>query len=974
MDIQAHPEYADEQGKLQTTLVYVHSELEDKTPPLIYGGNKPTQRSLRQHALEQLDVLKRIAQEPYFGRVDLREDTQSEAFYIGKHALPKHNIYSWADTLAAELYYNLGSTRTHGKLLLKRTLGISSDELTDIRDEFIDPSIADRLANLPDRFSDSLLLQLLRENRRGALHDIVATIQAQQYRLISARPDQLLVVQGVPGSGKTSIALHRLAYLLYQHKANLRSINMLVLGPNPMFLNYIANILPALGERKIPHRTFDAWILEQLGTHVEYEPQELSLELLLDDATPTADKVMQYRNARTKGSLQMAQLLDRYVAILHEDVLAERGPLLIESAARKGSSRREQATRTLAQITAEMERVRNLPFNQRRDALEDRLVRDISGDLFVKLGAGLRRNEADQAYIAQQVILQVHAYFEGWNASNVSVAYRKLLRTPELLRRAGVGIFNIWDLELLTQDAPTQQTPFRFSDLAALLYLKLRLDGRSSDVYDHIVIDEAQDITPLHFRVLFEYSRESSMTVLGDLSQSIYSHHGIAAWQELVAPTGGEIQIEHIQQSYRSTDAIVSFGNQLLRRIGVRDEQLAQHIGRAGSPVGLHSHALDDDDSYYSQLVALVAQHRTDGRASIALICRTATASRALAHALRTHGLEDNELQLVDSRTAIYRGGAVIMPAYLTKGMEFDSVIIADASATSYAADDLNTRLLYVAITRASHTLDICWQGQQTPLLDLTIEQLVRQPLFHGQLEHRPVTITQYAAANPQQSIDWIVERLAASDRLSLLHNGVIDAIVLSILVRTGPTSGSSPDTDLIITQLDSADRVELRERMTVLERAGEHQDALALTQLIYGLMRHHIQAIGLTQLSEGDTDVTGEVAVLIPLARAVREQAVTLSAGRWTTADRALQTVEPRRQPSARAVLTTLLNFGVVEQQRQGTRSQIRVPQSWITSLLGLALGYAPQDWDTDLLAQLPLLPTPIDSSNSVSGRMEII
>ncbi len=164
------------------------------------------------------------------------------------------------------------------------------------------------------RFTDSALHRLLSQHREGRLHDIVATIQEQQYRIIQSPADRVLVIQGAAGSGKSSIALHRVAYLLFNHRERFKGI--VVLGPNKLFMEYTSHILPALGERNIPQKTIDELLLDVVGVHVDHLSMDTAMEGLLSDTVDAAEKRAQYRTARLKGSLAMATVLERYVRML----------------------------------------------------------------------------------------------------------------------------------------------------------------------------------------------------------------------------------------------------------------------------------------------------------------------------------------------------------------------------------------------------------------------------------------------------------------------------------------------------------------------------------------------------------------------------------------------------------------------------------------------------------------------------------
>jgi len=971
MSIQAidHPEYDEERAHLKTIITTLDNELQKSIPNIAFGGNKYTHRQLLEINAKRIEKLKLALTGPYVGRVDIREEGETETLYVGRITFPNLRIYHWADTMAAKLYNMSRAIRPSMTLLLKRTFELDvgaqgyGDQLQAIRDEYIDSSLLDQLGQLDSRFVDSLLLKILREHRRGQLRDIVATIQEQQYRLISTPRETTLIVQGAPGSGKTAIALHRVAYLLYHHQ-DLKPSQVLVLGPNRTFLSYISAILPSLGERNIPHRTFDEWMLEHLGTNVPYESQDESLEALLSPSTPSAVKVMQYRNATFKSSLAMAQLLDAYVALLR----AERDSLLrtkaLECTIRVPLAQHREVgvERDLAQIQAAIAAVADRPLNAQREAFQELLSAELIREFRRFLERELRNELITEATITNEVRRQVQAYFKDLPpAQNAAVAYRRLLRTPGLLRQAGAGLLDEVQIELLTQDAPTARTPFRFDDLAALLYLRLRLEGPGERRYDHIVIDEAQDISPLLAHALTFFCRERSLTILGDLAQSIY--HTTSDWTPLTAALQVTAPIqESVQTSYRSTDEIIARGNTLLGRLGAETDQLALPIGRPGSEPTVVACA--DDRALARHIADLVATERAAGRTSIAVLCKTLTGCRALEPLLHVAGLSD--IQRVDRRDVSYSGGLALFPSYLTKGLEFDSVIVADASASHYQADTLDGRLLYVAITRASHTLHLCWVGACSPLLGNDPSPISLRAPLEDVLTAPPITLAAYVQQDPRRSLDAVVELLATREKLQLLRNGTINRTVLELILATGASPREEADDEQLAQPLDAPVVVMLREYIATVERDPAAHDALTASKLACGLLRHQIRAVGLSFPDERILDTADHLALVLALRRAIRHGGVTPTAGRWTTPQRALQAVPPAGQPTAERVLAALLTAGILEQGGGAARRQIRVPTERVVEILDLALGMTPS-WEPELVEQLPRFPETVRWSATV-------
>jgi DNA helicase II / ATP-dependent DNA helicase PcrA len=267
MDMRENPNYAEEKAHLEEIVQYLEAQL--AVPVEGYGANEWASVVLEGMNRKARRELEDIRAKPYFGRVDWLKHGKAacEVLYVGPKRLSNTQVYSWADNLAGDLYYGRETGREVGSLLLKRTFEIAKDDLKSIRDEYINDQ-ADSI--LTAEFSDTLLYQLLQEDRKGQLHDIIATIQAQQYRIIRLPYEQILIIQGVPGSGKTSVALYRVAYLLYHYRKKLKKIQ--ILAPSSMFLGYIANVLPSIGEQGIPQMTFEAWMFQKLGAAVTVEP------------------------------------------------------------------------------------------------------------------------------------------------------------------------------------------------------------------------------------------------------------------------------------------------------------------------------------------------------------------------------------------------------------------------------------------------------------------------------------------------------------------------------------------------------------------------------------------------------------------------------------------------------------------------------------------------------------------------------
>lgn len=962
MKAQDHPQYTEESEHLADSYEFISSEIQrlmdynpSKTLNIKNQVNAEYDRKNRR--LKELRSMN--LDDPYFARIDWQTDTndEPEKFYIGHVAEPSLRVYSWKDTMPGELYYTSETSREKGELLLKRAFEIDEQKLASIIDEYVHPRFQDTL--LATGFSDTLLVRLLKQSRGKKLFDIVATIQREQYEIIRAPENQLLVVQGAAGSGKTSIALHRVAYLLYQHRndAQFSPGSLLVLGPNPMFMRYIENVLPTLGERRVPQQTFDDWLVQRLDSpsEVRYEPQNVSLEILLDPATPRSTKVMRFRNAQHKGSLAMAQMLENYIDILYRDILEDREALSFRLIFRQPIVI-ERSIEELRQIFSQFE---DDPFNQRREAVEKELSRDIVREIGDR---GIRLENRHKTRIQAQI----HAYFDDWRAQNVSVAYRRLLRTRPLLFEAGKDLFSPGDLELLAQDAPTALTPFRFSDLAALLYLKLLLDGPEEVAYSHIVIDEAQDITPLHLKVLREYGR-GGMTILGDLAQGIYMHHGVNDWKALQKATGDTgLEIRHIPRSYRSTQEIIDYANRMLRRIGTPEERLAKPIARHGQEPALHKH--ESTRGLALDIIDIVTDVLDTELQTVGIVCKTLTGCKNLANALQNNKMPD--YQLIDKSDFTYEGGVALIPSYLTKGLEFDVVILANADSGTYVPDKLDARLLFVVMTRASHMLHILWKGEITPYLDPNYESVSLPDPLDGALTPELTTIASYAQDNAKVDADWCVERLAGAGKLDLLRKGQIDEAVIDVVVRSFLEDHRAPERETTIEQLAPATVEKIERHVLDLATDPEEADqnnAITFLQLVYGLVRNTVKQVGLPALDAGATELPTQAVQLTTVHQAAERGEIGLTVSTRTTRRRALEAVDQTHHDQAVHYLDHLIDHGILTPQHN---DWLQIPQAQIPRLIAFSLGYDVDSWEPDLIADLTHLDEPLSITDWIEAE----
>lgn len=971
MKAQEHPFYIEEKSHLDDTYDGTEAQIEALTQTAKMSNEWSSPGAIetkQQFFFGRVDDYKQMLRNPYFGRVDWKRDgEEAEVFYVGLKSFPNLHIYAWADasgqrpTLIGDLFYKRTTERETGTLLLKRSFSIENRSLQTISDDVVHDSLKASYQGKLEQsaFTDTLLVQLLSESRAGRLRDIVSTIQARQFEIISSPQNQSLLIQGVPGSGKTVIALHRVAYLLF-NDARLRDQGVLVLGPSQLFLRYTSNVLPILGERQVPQRTFDDWIVKQLDGRIEYETQEDSLEFILSPEKPMAERAMHVRNARNKGSLGMAILLQKYVEYLYQQTIAGHDDLKVILTLRVPGRRTVEPIRISRshidiQKFCEQDQFRKLPLNSRREVVELKLTDDILQEVLLQIVQN-QRLEQSSAELRSAIAEQVHAYWDGWDNANILLTYRRLFRNPEILRQVGAGVFNSWDLELMTLDAPKATTPFRFSDLAGLLNLKVLLEGTEKLSYGHIVVDEAQDLTPLHFKVLVALSRTGAMTILGDLAQSIYFHQGVGEWTTLQSLVPG-IREQYIRESYRATQEITDFANAMLRRTGAPADRLAEAVARPGVPPTLHN------CSNLDQLVKLIPTlvRQEPGRQSFAIVTKTLAACIRLADLLRAEGFSD--FQLIKSRDDDYHGYTAAIPSYLTKGLEFDVVILADADSATYGADDLSVNLLYVLLTRAVHVLHIAWVGEITPLLDDKQDNISCRSVLDGWREPHLVTIKEYADQR-KLDVDWCIERLAATDRLTLLSTGKFDETVLELVVNSGLAASrkvSATFDEESVSQMDPELEQQIRQSVADWEATTDTRirQALTFAQITFGLLRNQMRNLKVVISADQELSAGDQIIALIRLRWLIDKVGISIPPGQWTTKSQVSKTVDVNRRVIVESLLKLLLQYGMVEESASdATRTRVRFSPDWSRGLLDRSLGSSPQDWEEDVLNSFPVLP----------------
>lgn len=609
---------------------------------------------------------------PYFGRIDFKDPRQKsqESYYIGRVGIAKNAsepvVIDWRAPIASVYYesslgsckYTVSSEGTFEiDLNRKRTYEIADDKLID----FFDSNV---VAN------DELLTKYLAKNKKAVLGEIIATIQKEQNLIIRRSPKTNIIVQGVAGSGKTTVAMHRISYILYNYADDFRPEDFYIIGSNHILLNYITSVLPELDVYGIKQMT-----MEQLFTRLLYEDW--------DDKKYSIHEVSKNDSRNSiKGSKEWFEALEKFCldyeekCIPRDEVYMEKtgnllvGKVLIDTYLHDNP---------LLSMQSKILMLNEIIYSKYENEVLGKEV---------KFPAKERR-ELDKKY---------KTYFgkDDWKGS-VYDFYRDFLLSQKEKE---------YDIDI-------PKDSFDVYDLAALAYIYKRI--KETDPVreaSHVVIDEAQDFGMMAYCCLHYCLRNCTYTIMGDTSQNIHFEYGLNDWEDLkkLILTGTYDAFGLLRKSYRNTVEISEFATEILRH-GDFAIYPVEPIIRHGNAVRIEEYA--NVRSLISASVDTIKGWQSEGYETIAVVCRDEAEALKVSAELKKH----IEIADDDIETAQFGAGVMVLPVAYTKGLEFDAVLLFDPSERKYPADDSHVKLLYVAATRALHELAVFHRGRLTPLI-----------------------------------------------------------------------------------------------------------------------------------------------------------------------------------------------------------------------------------------------------------------
>ncbi|MDH6350121.1 UvrD-helicase domain-containing protein [Brevibacillus sp. 1238] len=741
-----HRDYEAEQNKLKETIALIDDEIVQLREEINEATDDYVKQVVNYNKAKDLRYLEDHGRDkPYFGRVDFLKDEiyELDQVYIGKRGIVRSDTFDsivvdWRAPIASlyysgeskDAFYRMGREIVRGEVRLKRNFAIEDGEIVGIYDGAVKETINREMGHpdefLQEGFIDEFLNANLNMANDSRLKDIVATIQSEQNEIIRAEKDRPIVVQGVAGSGKTTIALHRLSYLIYNYQDTMMSKKFMVFAPNRMFLTYISEVLPELGVDDVQQSTFVDWAARLVKPLMPKGWRIVSpdkpLQLFFEEGQDQREQEITRNRLRFKGSLACKEAMEQYIRYVIETRIPFKKLSFLYNKTKQVFSIPGETIRQFF-----LEQFGALPYQRRVDALRKHLKQEMNKQLFSHLRE--RKVDLDKQGLAkfEKMLEQIlDTYLVSFPRLDIFAAYRELIAEEELLRKlAPTAIPDEVIRDVSTSSAALlEQERLEPEDIAPLLYLQHIIEGMNkAEHFDHTVVDEAQDLSALEVAVIGLATKRNSMTIVGDIAQGIHSYRGIHAWEELTQGIFEQLRPAYytLAQSYRSTIEIMQCANEVLRQIDLPETVLAKPVLRHGEkPVMVHAHSRAE---LWDDIRSRVAALQQEGFQTIAIVTKTILASKK-AHKALAESIAD--LTLLGSKDNQFPGGVTVMPAYLTKGLQFDAVILLDVA--SYQNNEWDAKLLYVAMTRPVHRLVMTQMaGEEAPLLANLAQELYTQ-------------------------------------------------------------------------------------------------------------------------------------------------------------------------------------------------------------------------------------------------------
>ena len=714
-------EFKEEEENLKETVhkfkeSIFYYEQRAKAVPKLYKGNDVMIENFINMYDEKMRLIYKNMDKPYFARIDFKRDNEKnlEKIYIGKVGVTDedNNIVTvdWRAPISS-IYYdsNIGRTKyiapdgiCEGELLLKRQFNIENQKLISYQD-------VDTVAN------DELLKPYLSSSADNRLKNIVSTIQKEQNEIIREPLNKNIIVQGVAGSGKTTVALHRIAYLVYNYRDTVKPNQYLVIGPNKFFVSYISNVLPDLDVDNVNQLTYDELCKEYIN---------VDFSLISED-----EKIKQYiKNPNSlnfqnlKVSMEFKNALDRYIEEIDKNIIPNKnieikGYVIFSSEFIKNTynsiknhviydniEKKVNRTKLLLQKYIE-DNLDNIKENLQSQFKEK--TKDVSNEIKYKEMDTLSSIEKELSKGFKQ---RLNKFFNQLLPNIYKTYITFLSRINEYIDLSNYNIKNE-DVNYNIKNLKSKKV--EFEDLSSLIYLKTCINGKEEyENYKQVAIDEAQDFGDFNFVALKKLLSNATFSIFGDLAQSIYQYRGIKNWESVQNKAfNNKCEIKNLHKSYRTTTEIMNCASNITKHLGLN---VAEPVIRHGKDVEFIN--FSDIDEQIKMIENILEEYLKEDFKTIAIICKDEDEASQISKKLNK---KYNAVNITDSDT-MYNGGICVITSYLAKGLEFDGAIVSNASKLKYDENnDMEMKLLYVAMTRPLHELKVLYDGKMADFIDV---------------------------------------------------------------------------------------------------------------------------------------------------------------------------------------------------------------------------------------------------------------
>lgn len=677
--------------------------------------------------------LQKIKNKPYFARIDFKGNGEKlEKLYIGKISILDSKtqepiIIDWRAPIS-NLYYD----GRIGKSSYTSPDGIIEGEISLKRQYFIEDQVLEKFSDIDLKTNDELLQVALSEKADDRLKNIVATIQGEQNNIIRADMNKALIVQGVAGSGKTTIALHRIAYLIYNCNKEFDPDNFMIIAPNKFFLNYISNVLPDLGVENVKQYTFEDLAYEIIGKKLKISDSNEKLVTIVNkefDEINNGDIDTIIAESKLKSSINFKSKVDEYLKYLEKNYLPKEDFIL-------------ENVRIMR-----YENIQNLFEKTYKDLDFEKRINEVKKHIFSKIK---NNKEIIEETIKKKRTFKINKMLKNEQLSEEEKRQKRIEifeESEKILKQLDKNDIKITDIyfnKICKKDCVEYYKDFienfifdrlenkilatylvkntmknlnngeiTFEDLAPIIYLHYKIFGaKTKKSLRHVVIDEAQDYGEFQFSVLKTILKSNSMTILGDIAQGVHSYRGIENWKKFmeVEFPEGDVIYTTLEKTYRTTKEIMYKANEVIDKLPEFEKQFIIK----GEPVieGKNSISImkkENELEIIKSVAEKIKEYVSQDFKSIAIIGKDIEECKRIKKMLEKYR---KDIKLIKSKDSEYHAGISIVPSYLAKGLEFDSVILFNVNNENYQNTVLDIKLLYVAITRAMSKLDVFYTGK----------------------------------------------------------------------------------------------------------------------------------------------------------------------------------------------------------------------------------------------------------------------